>query len=503
MKIVFSPPALPETGVLVVGVTQDRKLTPSAREMDKRMKGGLSRAIKGSRFKGRMDQSLTLLGPAGTKLEVLYVAGLGKAADVDALRMQAVGGRIYAALGGSGRAAAAVAVDAVDGCTMSPAQMAADLAFGARLRSYRFDKYRTKEKKEDKPALRTLKILCQGPARARTAFATRDKVADGVFFTRDLVSEPPNVLYPETMAQRAKGLTKLGVKVEILGARQMQRLGMGALLGVAQGSDREPRLVVMRWRGTTGKAGKKAKAPVAFVGKGVTFDTGGISLKPSAGMEDMKWDMSGAGTVVGLMKALAGRKARVDAVGIIGLVENMPSGSAQRPSDIVTSMSGQTIEVLNTDAEGRLVLADALWYCNDRFKPRFIIDLATLTGAIIVALGHEKAGLFSNDDRLAERITAAGEKVGEAVWRMPLGAAYDKLLKSEAADMQNISGGRGAGSITAAQFLQRFVDKTPWAHLDIAGMAWSKKSLPTVPKGGTAFGVRLLDRLVADNYEDR
>ena len=505
MKIVFSPPALPETGVLVVGVTQDRKLTPSAREMDKRMKGGLSRAIKGSRFKGRMDQSLTLLGPAGTKLEVLYVAGLGKAADVDALRMQAVGGRIYAALGGSGRAAAAVAVDAVDGCTMSPAQMAADLAYGARLRSYRFDKYRTKEKKEDKPALRTLKILCQGPARARTAFAARDKVADGVFFTRDLVSEPPNVLYPESMAQRAKGLTKLGVKVEILGARQMQRLGMGALLGVAQGSDREPRLVVMRWRGTAGKAGRGAKArgPVAFVGKGVTFDTGGISLKPSGGMEDMKWDMSGAGTVVGLMKALAGRKARVDAVGVIGLVENMPSGSAQRPSDIVTSMSGQTIEVLNTDAEGRLVLADALWYCKDRFKPRFIIDLATLTGAIIVALGHEKAGLFSNNDRLAERIAAAGEKVGESVWRMPLGEAYDKLLKSEAADMQNISGGRGAGSITAAQFLQRFVDKTPWAHLDIAGIAWSKKSLPTVPKGGTAFGVRLLDRLVADNYEDK
>ena len=505
MKIVFSPPALPETGVLVVGVTQDRKLTPSAREMDKRMKGGLSRAIKGSRFKGGKDQSLTLLGPAGTKLEALYVAGLGKAADVDALRMQAVGGRIYAALGGSGRSAAAVAVDAVDGCTMSPAQMAADLAFGARLRSYRFDKYRTKEKKEDKPALKTLKILCQGPARARTAFAARDKVADGVFFTRDLVSEPPNIIYPETMAQRAKGLTKLGVKVEILGARQMQRLGMGALLGVAQGSDREPRLVVMRWRGATGKAGRGAKArgPVAFVGKGVTFDTGGISLKPAGGMEDMKWDMSGAGTVVGLMKALAGRKARVDAVGVIGLVENMPSGSAQRPSDIVTSMSGQTIEVLNTDAEGRLVLADALWYCRDRFKPRFIIDLATLTGAIIVALGHEKAGLFSNNDRLAERIASAGEKVGESVWRMPLGEAYDKLLRSEAADMQNISGGRGAGSITAAQFLQRFVDKTPWAHLDIAGMAWSKKNLPTVPKGGTAFGVRLLDRLVADNYEDK
>ena len=505
MKIVFLPPALPETGVLVVGVTQDRKLTPSAREVDKRMKGGLSRAIKGSRFKGGKDQSLTLLGPAGTRLEILYVAGLGKAADVDALRMQAVGGKIYAALGASGRAAAAVAVDAVDGCAMSPAQMAAELAFGARLRSYRFDKYRTKEKKEDKPSLKTLKILCQGPARARTAFAPRDKVADGVFFTRDLVSEPPNVIYPETLAQRAKNLTTLGVKVDVLGARQMQRLGMGALLGVAQGSDREPRLVVMRWQGTAAKAGRgrKARGPVAFVGKGVTFDTGGISLKPSGGMEDMKWDMSGAGTVVGLMKALAGRKARVDAVGVIGLVENMPSGSAQRPSDIVTSMSGQTIEVLNTDAEGRLVLADALWYCKDRFKPRFMIDLATLTGAIVVALGHEKAGLFSNNDRLAERIAAAGETVGEPVWRLPLGEAYDKLLRSEAADMQNISGGRGAGSITAAQFLQRFVDKTPWAHLDIAGMAWSKKTLPTAPKGGTAFGVRLLDRLVADNYEDK
>ncbi len=503
MKIVFSPPTLPETGVLVVGVMQDRKLTPSARQLDRRMKGGLSRAIGGSRFKGKKNDSLTLLGPAGTELEALYVTGLGKAADVDALRMQAVGGQIYVALGGSGRAAAAVAVDALDGCTLSPAQMAAELAYGARLRSYRFDKYRTKQKKEDKPALKTLKILCQGSARARTAFAARDKVADGVFFTRNLVSEPPNVIYPETMAQQTKSLTKLGVKVEILGERQMRRLGMGALLGVAQGSAREPRLVVMRWQGAPGKAGKKAKAPIAFVGKGVTFDTGGISLKPSAGMEDMKWDMSGAGTVIGLMRALAGRKARVNAVGVVGLVENMPSGSAQRPSDIVTSMSGQTIEVLNTDAEGRLVLADALWYCKDRFKPRFIIDLATLTGAIIVALGHEKAGLFSNNDRLAERIAAAGEKAGEPVWRMPLGEAYDKLLKSEAADMQNISSGRGAGSITAAQFLQRFVDKTPWAHLDIAGVAWAKKDLATVPKGGTGFGVRLLDRLVADDYEDK
>ena len=312
------------------------------------------------------------------------------------------------------------------------------------------------------------------------------------------------MLYPEALAEKAKGLEKLGVKVEVLGERQMRKLGMGALLGVGQGSARESQLVVMQWNGATGKGGRRAKGdgPIAFVGKGVTFDTGGISLKPAASMEDMKWDMGGAAVVMGLMKALAGRKARVDAVGIVGLVENMPSGEAQRPGDIVTSMSGQTIEVINTDAEGRLVLADALWYCKDRFKPRFMVDLATLTGAIIICLGSEKAGLFANDDELAGRLFAAGEKVGEPLWRMPLGDAYDKLIKSDAADMKNV-GNRAGGSITAAQFLQRFVDKTPWAHLDIAGVTWKSKATATVPKGATAFGVRLLDRLVAEHYEGK
>jgi len=274
---------------------------------------------------------------------------------------------------------------------------------------------------------------------------------------------------------------------------------MGALLGVGQGSARPPRLVVMRWNGG-GRTKGRAVAPIAFVGKGVTFDSGGISIKPSAGMEDMKWDMGGAGVVIGLMKALAGRKAKVDAVGVVGLAENMPSATAQRPGDIVTSMSGQTIEVLNTDAEGRLVLADALWYCQDRFKPKAMIDLATLTGAIIVSLGSIHAGLFSNNDRLADRLTAAGAAVDEKLWRMPLDDAYDKMLTSRAADVKNI-GNREAGSITAAQFLQRFVNKVPWAHLDIAGVTWSKKDAPTVPQGGTAFGVRLLDRLVRDHYE--
>jgi len=332
---------------------------------------------------------------------------------------------------------------------------------------------------------------------AKRAFAPLDKIVDGVFFTRDLVSEPANIIYPETLAEAARSLEKLAVDVEVLDEKQMKKLGMGALLGVGQGSVRPPRLVVMQWKG----AKSKTAQPVAFIGKGVTFDTGGISIKPADGMWDMKWDMAGAGVVIGLMKALAGRKAKVNAVGVVGLVENMPSGAAQRPGDIVTSMSGQTIEVLNTDAEGRLVLADAMWYAQDRFKPKFMVDLATLTGAIIIALGHENAGLFTNNEELAERLVAAGKSVGEPVWRLPLGDAYDKLMDSDAADIKNISGGRDAGSITAAQFLQRFVNGVPWAHLDIAGTAWSKKDAPTVPKGATAFGVRLLERLVAEHYE--
>ncbi|MHB1060253.1 MAG: leucyl aminopeptidase, partial [Rhodanobacter sp.] len=289
------------------------------------------------------------------------------------------------------------------------------------------------------------------------------------------------------------------VTVELLNEKQMKKLGMGALLGVGQGSERESHIAVMRWDGAPSA---KDKRPVAFIGKGVTFDTGGISIKPAAGMEEMKWDMAGAGAVIGLMKALAGRKAKVNAVGVVGMVENMPSGTAQRPGDVVTSMSGQTIEVINTDAEGRLVLADAIWYCRDRFKPKAMIDLATLTGAIIVSLGQLHAGLFANDDALADSLLAAGKASGEPLWRMPLGDGYDKLINSDIADMKN-TGGRYGGSITAAQFIKRFVKDTPWAHLDIAGMAWSDKDAPTTPKGATAFGVRLLDRLVADNYEEK
>ncbi|MBT4463515.1 MAG: leucyl aminopeptidase, partial [Rhodospirillaceae bacterium] len=424
------------------------------------------------------------------------VVGLGKPTDVTDSAMQAMGGRIYTALASKGKTAS-VLIDSVEKSKMSPARMAAEVAYGGRLASYRFDKYRTKARRHNKPTLKTVKVLSSGTAQARKLYRDMDKVADGVFFTRDLVSEPSNVLYPETLAAEAKKLAKLGVKVEVLGEARMRKLGMGALLGVGQGSVHEPKLVVMQWNG----APKSKEKPIAFVGKGVTFDTGGISIKPSGGMEDMKWDMAGSGVVIGLMKALAGRKAKVNAVAVVGLVENMPGGNAQRPGDIVTSMSGQTIEVLNTDAEGRLVLADALWYTKERFKPKFMVNLATLTGAIIVCLGNERAGLFSNNDVLSKRLSDAGDAVSEQLWRFPMGDVYDKMINCDIADMKNISGGRGAGSITAAQFLKRFVGTTPWAHLDIAGVTWSNKAKPTVPKGGTAFGVRLLDRMVKDYYE--
>lgn len=499
MEIRFGELKLPKKGAVVVGVLEGGKLTPSAAALDKATRGALSRALATGRFKGKKDQLAEVVAPARVALTRIVMAGLGKAGEIDESAAQALGGRIQAHLAGTGSADAAVLVDQLSGAKLDTATLAANLAFGARLRSYRFDKYLTKEKPEDKPSLKRLHVLVSGAAGTRKAYEPLDKIADGVFFTRDLVSEPANVIYPESLVAQAKTLTELGIAVEALDEKQMAKLGMGALLGVGQGSARPPRLLVMQWKGNPGA---KDKRPLAFVGKGVTFDTGGISLKPAANMEDMKWDMGGAGVVIGLMKAIAGRKAKANVVGIAGLVENMPGSKAQRPGDIVKSMSGQTIEVINTDAEGRLVLADAIWYTQKRFKPRFVVDLATLTGAIIIALGKEYAGLFANNDGLAEQLTQAGKAVGEPLWRMPLGEAYDKMIKSDAADMKNV-GDRAAGSVTAAQFLQRFVDDVSWAHLDIAGVTWTSKDKPVVPKGGTAFGVRLLDRLVSEFYESK
>jgi leucyl aminopeptidase len=501
MNISFASPGLPATGALVTGVFQDKKLSPTASVLDKKTGGAVGRAIAASRFNGRKAELLEVVAPHGLKNSRILLVGLGEPEKLEAKDLEALGGTAFARLEKSGDTEVAFIVDSVKDAAAEASERAARYAYGALLRSYRFDKYRTKEKPEEKPSIRKVTVHVEGPQKARAVMRSLQKVGEGVFLTRNLVSEPANVIYPNSFATRMRELGKLGVKVQVLGEAAMAKMGMGALLGVGQGSVRESKLVIMRWDGAP-KAKGDARKPVAFVGKGITFDTGGISIKPAAGMEDMKWDMGGAGVVAGLMKALAGRKAKLNAVGVCALAENMPDGNAQRPGDIVTSMSGQTIEVLNTDAEGRLVLADALWYTQERFKPRAIVDLATLTGAIIVSLGNEYAGLFSNDDTLAEGLTKAGEVTGEKVWRMPLGKAYDELLNTDAADMKNIGGGRAGGSITAAQFLQRFIkDGTPWAHLDIAGVAWSTKDKPTVPKGGTAFGVRLLNELVAANYE--
>jgi leucyl aminopeptidase len=500
MRISFAKPALDRAGALCVFVADGGSLSSSAERMDRQTGGALGRAIASSRFQGGQAKTLAVVAPAGVKASRILLVGTGKPAELDAVAVQGIGGAISAALADAADATASVVIDEIAGAPLKSPEIAANLALGALLRSYRFDKYRTREKPEDKPALRTLTVMARDSAAASRAFAPLAGVAEGVFMTRDLVSEPANVIFPVSLAARCRTLSKLGVKVEVLDEKQMAKLGMGSLLGVAQGSAQKPRLVAMRWNGAPRA---KDKRPVAFIGKGVTFDTGGISIKPAANMEDMKWDMGGAGVVIGLMRALASRKAKVNAVGVVGLVENMPSATAQRPGDVVKTMSGQTIEVINTDAEGRLVLADAMWWAQQRFKPQAMIDLATLTGAIIVALGHHHAGLFANDDALADALLAAGKAVGEPLWRMPLGPDYDRQVRSDIADMKNV-GGRDAGSITAAQILQRFVqDGVPWAHLDIAGVTWSSRDLPVVPKGGTAFGVRLLDRLVADRYEQR
>ena len=500
MDIRFAEFSQPQSGAVVVGVWEGRELTAPARRLDEATQGAISRAVAAApRFHGKKNELLPLIGPPGLSVSRIVLAGLGKPDAIDARLLEDLGGTLVAHLNSAGEAEATVAIDLGASAPVKPAEAAARLAYGAALRAYRFDKYRTKQKPEQKPSLAALTVGSASPGEAKQAYKPFGAAAEAIAFARDLVSEPANELYPESMADRAAALAGPelpGLTVEVFDEKRLKELGMGALLGVAQGSARPPRVVVMQYRGAAADV-----APLAFIGKGVTFDTGGISIKPAGGMWDMKWDMAGAGVVVGLMRLLAARQARVNAVGLVGLVENMPGGNAQRPGDIVRSISGQTIEVLNTDAEGRLVLADVLWYCQERFKPKLMVDLATLTGAVIVALGHENAGLFANNDELAERLIAAGKAVGEHVWRLPLAETYDRAIDSDAADVKNIAGDRAAGSIIGAQFVQRFVNNVPWAHLDIAGVAWSKKDAPTVPKGATAFGVRLLDRFVADYYE--
>jgi leucyl aminopeptidase len=445
---------------------------------EEEVKKSTSKAVKFAKenfgFEGK-------IGQASLVSETILI-GAGAAKKLDELALQKIGSNIVAFLNGSKIKQANVLFESKN---------LAQVAFGGLLQSYRFNKYFEDKKKSKELKVESLTFVASDLSKTQKDFAPLKTLAENIFFTRDLVSEPSNVLNPESYADICKTLKKEGLEVQVLGEAEMEKLGMNALLGVGQGSYKESKMVIIKWNG-----GKKGEAPLAFVGKGVTFDTGGISIKPSNNMEDMKTDMAGSAVVVGLLRNLAQRKAKVNVVGAIGLVENMPSGNAQRPGDVVRSMSGQTIEVINTDAEGRLVLADVLHYTNTKFKPKFIVDLATLTGAIIVALADVYAGLFSNDDELSKQLESCGAKVGERVWRFPIGEEYDEMINSDIADMKNVGSGRGAGSITAAQFLHRFVGKTKWVHLDIAGVAWRGKGDAMAVKGASGFGVRLLDELV-------
>ena len=497
MRVSFVPVIPADPGALVVFAYKDGVLGTAAQALDAAGGGQIARAIKGSRFDGEPAALLELLAPAGTGAERVLVAGLGAPGKADAGTFERIGGAVAARLLTSGVTRVTVDFTGLGDIAAPLDDAAARLAHGAVLRSWRIDRYHTKLKPNQKPSLAAIAIAGAPPG-AEAEHARLAAIATGVAFTRDLVSEPANILYPESFVARAEALRAAGVIVEVLDETAMKAAGMGALLGVAQGSARPPRLLVLKWNG-----GEASAKPVVLVGKGVTFDTGGISLKPPPGMEDMKWDMGGAGAVTGALYALALRKAKANVIGVCGLVENMPDGNAQRPGDIVTSMSGQTIEVINTDAEGRLVLCDAIWWAQEQFSPEVVVDLATLTGAIIITLGHEYGGLFANDDGLAAQLLAAGEASGDRLWRMPQGEAYDKLIDSPIADMKNV-GPREGGSVTAAQFIARFVQPgVKWAHLDIAGMVWAAKAGPLWDKGATGYGVRLLDRFIADNFEGR
>jgi leucyl aminopeptidase len=491
-KIDFQGLGAKGTGDFVVFVDDDLTLTPAvARVLGPKGANLIVKAAQIERFKGKAKSTMVVAAPSGLPADRLVVIGIGGEADRAKLDWTQLGGFVAGTVSGK---AATVWVD-LPGVDTTP-ERAADIGTGARLRAYGFDRYKTRQKEEDKgPDSTRLVLAVADPAAAKRAYKAREGLAAGVILARDLVNEPPNVLTPEEFANRTKALEKLGVEVEVLDERAMRKIGMRALLGVGQGSERESRVVIMRWNGA-----RSGDRPIAFVGKGVVFDSGGISIKPGGGMEDMKGDMAGAACVTGLMYALASRKAKANVIGAVGLVENMPDGNAQRPGDIVTTLSGQTIEIINTDAEGRLVLADVLWYVQDRFKPKFMVDLATLTGAILVALAQEYAGLFCNSDELAERLVAAGQATGERVWRMPLGPEFDKMIDSKFADMKN-TGGRHGGSSSAAALLQRFVNDVPWAHLDIAGTGMNSPQSEINRSWGSGWGVRLLDRLVRDHYE--
>lgn len=489
MNIQFSSLALPAQGNALFLITQDTPLPDLVQQLDSQLQGVLSRAMQIEQFIGEKDTVFVLTAPMGSSLERIICLGVGQGDD----------NNVHQAADALLKQARLLKLTHLDIVTTSATQ-AAHFAYGLSLSNYQFDKYRTRDQQSTPAVLTDVKFLSESPSDAQTLYAPLAAVAEGVHITRDLVWEPANVIYPESYAQFCQALKCDGLTVEVVNSQAMAELGMHALLGVGQGSKHESLMVILKYQGSP----SANDAPIAFLGKGVTFDSGGLSLKPNSSMNTMKEDMGGAATVTGLMVALAKRQAKVNAIGVLGLVENMPSDKAQRPSDVVTSMSGQTIEVMNTDAEGRLVLCDLMTYTQRTFKPKAMFDLATLTGAVLVALGEEIAGIFSNDDELATQLTAAGEAEDEAVWRLPMGGQFDRLLKSEIADMRNNGNKlRIGGSSVAAQFLYRFIENdTPWVHIDIAGTAWTQEGLANKPKGATGYGVRLLDRLIQQQFEN-
>ena len=497
-KVVFKNSYSNVIKLLVVLIDDSLKLYGDIQQIDKKNKGIVSKTIKAKSFTGKSKEKLSFLGLNAGNIEEIVLYGIGNSSVIKQDDAERIGGNIYSSISKKTKDIA-ISTKSYKNLNFSLEQFTSHIAQGFILRAYNFNKYKYKTDPKIISNLKTIELVNEKPSETKKTYSSLNALKEGVFLSRNLISEPPNVLNPIALSKEAKKLESFGIEVEVLGVSQMKKLKMGALLGVAQGSDNEPRLVSMRWRLNKKK---KTRPEVCFVGKGVTFDTGGISIKPSNGMEEMKYDMGGAGVVIGLMKALALRKAKVDVCAVVGLVENMPSGKAQRPGDVVTSFSGHSIEVINTDAEGRLVLADAVAYGITKFSPKKIIDLATLTGAVIVSLGSQRAGLFSNDDELAENLLFSGEKTGEKLWRLPVGKEYDDDIKSEIADMKNVGSGRGAGSTAGAKFVEQFVSDLPWAHLDIAGVTWSKSNSDLYPIGATAYGVRLLNSYVKDFIEN-
>ena len=495
-KVSFNSELKSNKDLTVIILDDSLELINHIAKLDNKYDGIISDTIRHKSFSKKGGaKSLYFKKAKETKEILLYNIGNLKEIKIDDL--DTIGGKIFTLIPDS--------IESISICSsinkkskIASEEFATRILHGIKLRSYTFYKYKLKSKNKFKNVFKEVELVVKDINLAKKYYNPLKALEEGVFLTRNLVSEPANILTPKTLANEAEKLKSLGVKVEVLKLPQIKRLKMGALLGVAMGSANEPRVVSMSWNGTKNK---KTKPEVCFVGKGVTFDTGGISIKPSGGMEDMKWDMGGSGVVIGLMKALAGRKANVNVTAVVGLVENMPSGKAQRPGDVVVASSGHSIEVINTDAEGRLVLADAVTYAINKFKPKRIVDLATLTGAVIVSLGPQRAGIFSNNDELASNIFDSGEKTGEKVWRMPVGKEYDDDIKSAIADMKNVGSGRGAGATSGAKFIEQFTQGIPWAHIDIAGVTWSKSNSNLYATGGTGFGVRLLNAYIKDFIE--